>query len=153
MFKRILVPVDGSRTAGFGLEEAIKLARQQGAELCVLHVVDNRALLNELGINAAETGKFFESLHTAGEQLLAKAVALASRRQVRTKSILAETSSRSVADVIIRNARKWRADLIVLGTHGRRGLSRLMMGSDAEGVVREAAVPVLLVRSKPRKTS
>lgn len=151
MFKRILVPVDGSRTAGLGLDEAIKLAKQQEAELCLLHVVDNRALLQELGINAAETGQFFESLRSGGEELLARSEARARRKQVRTKSMLAETASRSVADVIIRQARKWRADLIVLGTHGRRGLSRMMMGSDAEGVVRESTVPVLLVRSGKHK--
>jgi nucleotide-binding universal stress UspA family protein len=57
-----------------------------------------------------------------------------------------------VADVIVENAKKWRADLIVMGTHGRRGITRVVMGSDAEGVVRNTPVPVLLIRAQARKT-
>jgi nucleotide-binding universal stress UspA family protein len=58
-----------------------------------------------------------------------------------------------VADLIVKQAKKWGADVIVLGTHGRRGLTRVVMGSDAETVLRETPLPVLLVRSplRPRK--
>ena len=66
---------------------------------------------------------------------------------LRAKTVLVETVGESVADAILIQARKVRAELIVLGTHGRRGLARMLMGSDAEAVVREARVPVLLVRS------
>ena len=52
------------------------------------------------------------------------------------------------ASLIVEDAKKWKADLIVLGTHGRRGIRRLVMGSDAEEIVRTSPVPVLLVRSK-----
>jgi nucleotide-binding universal stress UspA family protein len=64
--------------------------------------------------------------------------------------VLRETLGHRVADLIIKQAKRWRADVIVLGTHGRRGVSRLVMGSDAELVVRETSVPVLLVRSPLR---
>lgn len=60
--------------------------------------------------------------------------------------MLCETVGHAVADVIVEQAKKRRADLIVLGTHGRRGITRLVMGSDAEGVVRTTRMPVLLVR-------
>ena len=55
-----------------------------------------------------------------------------------------------MADVIVREAQKWKADLIVIGTHGRRGLRRVVMGSDAEQVVRNAPAPVLLIRAAAR---
>lgn len=150
MYKRILVPVDGSRVSGLGLDHAIKLAKDQEATLCVLHVVDIRVITQSLGMGAAGSERLFTSLRNSGKQILAKAEAQAVRRRVAVKSILIENSLRGVDDVIVAQAKKWRADLIVIGTHGRRGLSRMVMGSDAEGVVRNAPVPVLLVRSKSR---
>lgn len=153
MYKRILVPIDGSRTSMFGFDEAVSLAKQQDAELCVLHVLDNRVLMHGVGIGPAGIERLVESLRSGGKQLLARAEAKAGKHQVPARTVLVENNVRNVADVILKQARKWRADLIVIGTHGRRGVSRLVMGSDAEGVVREATVPVLLVRSKPRKTS
>jgi nucleotide-binding universal stress UspA family protein len=65
--------------------------------------------------------------------------------------VLLETLGHRVAELIIKQAKKWRADVIVLGTHGRRGLARVLMGSDAEIVVRESPVPVLLVRAPLRR--
>jgi len=150
MYKRILVPVDGSRASGLGLDHAIKLAKDQEAILCVLHVVDIRVITQSLGMGAAGSERLLTSLNNNGKQILAKAEAQTGRQQVAVKSILIENSLRSVDDVIVAQAKKWRADLIVIGTHGRRGLTRMVMGSDAEGVVRNAPVPVLLLRSKSR---
>ena len=151
MFKRILVPVDGSPTSGLGLDEAISLAKDQRAALCLLHIVDERVLTQNLEGGAAGIDQLLDSLHAGGKQILARAVAKARERRVRVKAVLVENILRSVADVIVEQAKKWRADLIVIGTHGRRGVSRLVMGSDAEGVVRTTPVPVLLVRSKAGK--
>jgi nucleotide-binding universal stress UspA family protein len=150
MFKRILVPVDGSHTSGLGLDKAIRLAKDQRATLCLLHVVDERAVAQNLEGSAAAIDQLFESLRSAGQEILAKAEAKARKQRVRVKAVLVENIIRSVADVIVGQAKRWRADLIVIGTHGRRGISRLVMGSDAEGVVRTTPVPVLLVRSKAR---
>jgi nucleotide-binding universal stress UspA family protein len=97
--------------------------------------------------------RLIESLRESGKKILAKAVARAQKKNVRPKGILDESGVRSVADVIVRRARKWRSDLIVMGTHGRRGLSRLVMGSDAEVIVRSAPAPILLVREKTKKAS
>ena len=66
---------------------------------------------------------------------------------MRSTSVLIDNVAGSVADVILAQARKFRADVIVMGTHGHRGITRLLMGSSAEGVVRKASVPVLLVRA------
>ncbi len=76
-----------------------------------------------------------------------KTVAAAEKEGIRAKTLLRETLGGPAADSIVRDARRQRADLIVLGTHGRRGLRRMVLGSDAEAVVRTSPVPVLLVRS------
>jgi nucleotide-binding universal stress UspA family protein len=66
---------------------------------------------------------------------------------------MVENVSGQVAEVILNEARKWRADLVVMGTHGRRGFSHMLLGSTAEGVVRSSAKPVLLVRGNASRGS
>jgi nucleotide-binding universal stress UspA family protein len=153
MFKRILVPVDGSRTSGHGLTQAVRLARSQGATLCLLHVLDEHMLIGyaEAGAVATVTEKFLEALRANGEGILKRARSRAAKAGVKSKSVLVGNIMSSVSDVIVAQARKARADLIVMGTHGRRGVTRLVLGSDSEGVVRSAPVPVLLVKGAPRK--
>lgn len=153
MFKRILVPVDGSPTSDRGLAHAIKLARSQKAALCVLHVVDEGAIVQHADLGAAVDviEKLLASLRDGGSKIIAKAEARAAKQGIKARAILVENVARNVADLIVENAGKWRADLIVMGTHGRRGITRMVMGSAAEGVVRSAAVPVLLVRARPGK--
>ena len=70
-------------------------------------------------------------------------------RGIPVQTVMLETIAGPAADLIVRQAKRWRADLIVLGTHGRRGLRRLVLGSDAEQIVRTSPVPVLLVRARP----
>jgi nucleotide-binding universal stress UspA family protein len=145
-YRRILAAVDGSAAAKRGLREAIRLAKVEGAELVILHVVD------EFHAYAlAENGGFVASVHgelrRAGQVIVDKALALARRGGVEAKIVLREVLGGSVAAQIVREAKKQRSDLIVLGTHGRRGIGRLVLGSDAEEVVRRAPVPVLLVRA------
>ena len=148
MFKNILVPIDGSRTSGLGLDEAIKLAKDQEATLYLLHVVDDHALLRS---GATPEGTYIdgllEALRENGRKIIAEAEARVRKQDIRSKSILIENLGSRISDLILNQARELNADLIVLGTHGRRGVRRLVMGSDAEGVVRETTVPVLLVRS------
>src|SRR5689334_4998704 len=153
MFKRILVAVDGSATANRGLAAAIDLAADQHATLCILHVVDDMAAvppMNDGFIPADYIDGMIESLREVGRQVIAKASAVAAARGVEVKPLLVESLGRSVADTILMQARKQKADVIVLGTHGRRGLRRVLLGSDAENVLREARIPVMLVRSPER---
>ena len=75
----------------------------------------------------------------------------AKKQRVKVQPVLIEDIGMAVSDVIVSQAKKLKADVIVLGTHGRRGVSRLLMGSDAEGVVRAATVPVLLVRAPGKR--
>ena len=145
MYKRILVPVDGSRTSTRGLKEALYLAGDSKARLKLLHVVDQSVLTLTPEMGAAN---IVDSLIAAGEKTLKRARALAARQRVKVETAMPESLSGRVADVILNEARKWRADLIVMGTHGRRGISHMLLGSDAEAVVRSSPVPVLLVRGK-----
>jgi nucleotide-binding universal stress UspA family protein len=151
MFKRILIPIDGSPTANRGLKLALALAKEHDATLYVLHVVEDLAVAKgfdgALYVPAQFVDNLLAGLRDAGRKVLAQAEKTAVQNGLRAKTVLVETVGESVADAILIQARKVRAELIVLGTHGRRGLARMLMGSDAEAVVREARVPVLLVRS------
>jgi nucleotide-binding universal stress UspA family protein len=155
MFKRILVPVDGSPPSNLGLREAIKMAKDQKATLCLLHVLDQRIATQALDsltyVAASYVDEFLAALRKEGKTILARAEAQARKQAVKCQAVLVETIGHAVADVIIDQAKKCRADLIVLGTHGRRGLTRIVLGSDAEGVVRATRVPVLLMRSPAAK--
>ena len=150
MFRRILVPIDGSPTSNLGLREAIKMAEDQGATLCLLHVVDEmivtQAFDGTMYVTPGYIEEFIDALRKEGKKILVKAETAVKKHAIKYQTVLAETVGHAVADVIIAQANKCRADLIVLGTHGRRGVTRLVMGSDAEGVVRATRVPVLLVR-------
>ncbi|MCC6609347.1 MAG: universal stress protein [Burkholderiales bacterium] len=149
MYKRILVPIDGSSTANLGLKEALRLAKQQGAAVCLFHTVDE-SFITAAGEGMVFTDEMFKALRDAGRKILARAEALARKHGVQARSVLTETLAGSAADAIIREAKRCKADLIVMGTHGRRGVRRLVMGSDAEQVLRKTPVPVLLVRGARR---
>lgn len=154
MYKRILVPIDGSQTAARGLEEAIRLAKDQGARLRLVHVVEEYAVVQGAGLEVAGpyVSDLIDTLRAEGKKIIARASALAGRRGVKADGSALESFSSRSSDCIVREAKKWHADLIVMGTHGRRGVNRLVLGSDAEIVVRTSPVPVLLVRSAERKT-
>ena len=148
MYSRILVPVDGSSASQKGLAEAIELARGSRAQLMLVHVVDELVVGSSYDLSRV-TPKVIESLREGGRQVLASALATAQQREVAVETRLLETIGGRAADQIVDAARQWPADLIVMGTHGRRGLRRLAMGSDAELVLRTSPVPVLLVRDAP----
>ena len=145
-YKRILVAVDGSAASTKGLREALRLAKAAGAKLCILHVVDEFYAFAGLD-GMAPTQDLVPAFRAGGKRVLAKAEALARKHGVKPATVLREVLGGPAAGPIVREARKQRADLIVLGTHGRRGVRRLVLGSDAEQVVRSATVPVLLVRA------
>ncbi|HET7764231.1 MAG TPA: universal stress protein [Burkholderiales bacterium] len=150
VYKRILVPVDGSPTSMSGLSEALRLAKNQKARVRLVHIVDEVPIFSsaEGGLNIEPV---IESLKSGGKRILERAAKQAASRGVRPETELFENATSRVADVLIARARRWRADLIVMGTHGRRGVNRLMLGSDAELVVRNSPVPVLLVRAARRR--
>jgi nucleotide-binding universal stress UspA family protein len=146
MYQRILVPSDGSPTSQRALEEALGLARQvgQGAQLELLHVVEIILFPDsEIYFNYAELQKIMRS---SGEKILAQAEKMVREAGIAVQKRLLEAGGERIANVIVEEARRWPADLIVIGTHGRSGFSRILFGSVAEGVVHTADVPVLLIR-------
>lgn len=146
MYNRILVPVDGSPTSQRGLVEAARLAETLNATVRLVHVVDESPLtLNPEAATA--TAPLLEQFAESGKQVLQEASALAQREGVQVETAMHEDLAGRVADRILDEARQWPAELIVMGTHGRRGIRHVVLGSDAEAVVRSAPVPVLLVRS------
>jgi nucleotide-binding universal stress UspA family protein len=149
MYSRILVPVDGSDTAKRGLEEAILLAKALDSSLRLVHVVDDSALaMNpEAGIAAAP---LVEDFAENGREILEEARVQASQQGAQVEVVLHENFTGRVANVIVEEAKTWGAELIVMGTHGRRGIRHAVLGSDAEAVVRASICPVLLVRERGR---
>jgi nucleotide-binding universal stress UspA family protein len=150
MYQRILVPVDGSSISKRGLQEALKLSKALGSNLRLVHIVDDSALaLNpETGIAAAP---LVEDFAEGGKQILEDARKLAVAEGVNAEVVLHENFTGRVADLIVDEAKKWRAELIVMGTHAHGGIRHAVLGSDAEAVLHGAEVPVLLVRVADRK--
>jgi nucleotide-binding universal stress UspA family protein len=152
MYRRILVPVDGSDASQSGLEHAIALATDQKARVRFLNVVDETVLTMLMAEpSAMPVDDVLESMRVEGRKVLDKALARAQRAGVEGEAVQMAGRGKNVSDVILAAARRWRADVIVMGTHGRRGLNRLLLGSDAERVLRDAPVPVLLTRHTARE--
>jgi len=146
-YRRILVPVDGSPTSNAGLREAIRLAKGQETALQLVHVADQH-FIAAMGMETASAiDELIAGVTQAGHRILRKAERTVRREGLEPSTVLLETLTGPAADPIVRQAKKWAADLIVIGTHGRRGVRRLLMGSDAEQIVRTSPVPVLLVRA------
>lgn len=146
IYRKILVPIDGSPTSRQGLIEAIKLAKDQRATLRLVHVLDE--LILGPGAEAVMyLGNTVDILRETGKKVVAEAEKVALESGLKVESAILEIMGGRAADSIVSEAIEWKADLIVLGTHGRRGAKRLVMGSDAEEIVRAAPIPVLLVRS------
>jgi len=148
MYKRILVAIDGSETSDHALQEAVKLARNQQSMLRIVYAID------EVNINAGSEFPYPEELENAEEKyvlgILEKAQDSAHSAGIKAESRLLRIDKLGlrIADAIIEEAKSWPADLLVLGTHGRSGLSHLLLGSVAEGIIRISPVPILLIRAK-----
>lgn len=147
MYDKILVPVDGSATSNQGLREAIKLAKLCGAQLRLIHVVDLLSYNLATASDASLSAEVWKALKDGGAQVLAQALATVTAEGLKADTKMFENLASRVSELVIDEARDWGAGLIVLGTHGRRGVGRMVLGSDAEQIVRHASVPVLLVRA------
>lgn len=148
MYKRILVPIDGSSISNLGVREALKLAGDSGGKIRLVHIVDEMVVVSAPDMAGPMMTDLIPSLVEAGNKVLAKAKAMVEKAGARAETSLIEQFGGRAADSIVDEARKFKADVIVLGTHGRRGLRRALLGSDAEEVVRNSPVPVLLVRDR-----
>ena len=148
MYERILVPVDGSATSMRGLEEAVRVAQLTHARLRLIHVVDELPLAMSAGTVSSYADGLLAS-RERGEAVLEDAQARADAAGIPADTVLRDTLQGRVCELVIKEADSWHADLIVIGSHGRRGARRAVMGSNAEQILRVAPVPVLVVRGAP----
>jgi nucleotide-binding universal stress UspA family protein len=145
MYQKILIAVDGSATSDSALEEAIKLAQRLDSRIAIMHVLEDVLYWKEE--NYIDYAELQASIKASGEKMLAKAEMLAQQAGVAAETKLIEAVGGRVASIVVAEAERWQAELIVIGTHGRSGISRLLLGSVAENVVRSAPMPVLLIRN------
>ncbi|GAA4356287.1 universal stress protein [Variovorax defluvii] len=148
MYERILVPIDGSATSMRGLDEAVRLARLTGGAIRLIHVVDELKYVTGFESFAAYSGDIVPLMAQAGKEVLAQGRERVRRAGMEAESVLFTSLAGRVSELVVEQAKAWQADLIVIGTHGRHGVARALLGSDAEQVLRMAPVPVLLVRAK-----
>lgn len=148
MYQRILVPFDDSDTSRKALHSAIQLARESGGRLRIIHSLDELRYMAPYDY----TVEVLEAARASANAALAQALELARAAGVSAEAALLEGLDLRLGEVVANDARAWPADLVVVGTHGRRGVGRVLLGSGAEQIIRQAPTPVLAVRaaSAPR---
>lgn len=146
MFKRILVSVDGSETSDLALEAAIRLAQTCNGRLRLVHVLDEPLWLAAYGMHGRTAAGLYELMCNSGDALLRKNVETARAAGAETDMMLFDKPGLRLSEAVSDAAKLWGADLIVVGSHGRKGFNRLVMGSGADQIIRTAPVPVLVIR-------
>jgi nucleotide-binding universal stress UspA family protein len=137
MYKRIIVPVDGSPTANKALVAALQLARDSGGRVRLIHVVEELAFVDGYDMYGGQTGELLQVMREAGDKVLDAALEIARSAGVDADKQLFD---------------RFGERLVVLGTHGRRGIGRVLLGSGAEQIIRLAPTPVLVIRSGDETT-
>lgn len=137
-FKRVVIALDDSAFAEPLAQTALRLVQQLQAEVAVLSVVDTRALLGTEGLSVNEAVTLERSAATENLSIIIKNV-------FRDYPVSHYVEEGEPADKILTFAGDWSADMIVVGTHGRKGLARLLMGSVAEKITRHSSIPVTII--------
>ncbi|MEJ8850682.1 universal stress protein [Variovorax rhizosphaerae] len=153
MYEHILVPLDGTETSQRGLDEAIRLAGLTKGRLRLFHAVGDMAMAHAMDAYEDHGGHWVEAMRAYGTKLLEDASETARVAGVQSESVLHSSFTGRMAELVAAQASEWPADIVVLGTHGRHGAKRLLLGSGAEAVLRTSPVPVLLVRDAPSSTA
>ncbi|WP_213764159.1 universal stress protein [Caballeronia sp. dw_19] len=144
MFKRIVVAIDGSHTSRRAFESALELAATHGAVLQPYYVVANASVYYD--VPGYDPSSLRDELVDEGAKLASEANAEMKQRGVQGAVVIAEGSSvDDVAEMVLAAAVAFNAELLVMGTHGRKGFQRLLLGSVAERCLRQATLPVLLI--------
>ncbi|MCC5014811.1 MULTISPECIES: universal stress protein [unclassified Legionella] len=149
LYKKIMVATDGSDLSNNALQEAIQLATDQKAHLRIVYVVDEGFVYH--GGPGFDYSLILKAFKEEGQKILDKTAAIVSKQSsIKFDTTLIELNpfQGRVSEVIVEKAKEWPADLLVIGTHGRRGLSHLFLGSVAEQIIRTATMPVLLIRGQ-----
>ncbi len=146
MYQRLLVALDNTRTSRLALDHAAELARLSGATVVLLHVLESFRHVSGFESPKVYAEEVLPRMREKGRQLLDEAAAPLVKQGIEVETVLLEGSDERVAEVIARRAEEAGVDLVIMGTHGRRGVNRLLLGSDAEHGARIAHAPVMLVR-------
>jgi len=151
MYQRILVALDGSDTSALALQTAIRLGQDCRAKVIAVYVVDNTPVLYDAGYYDPTVLR--KALFEEGDRVTAEAKTQIVAAGLEAQTLVAEVEllGDDIPHQIEKAADAANADIIVLGTHGRRGFKRLMLGSVAERFVRISSRPVLLVPHHPPK--
>ncbi len=142
--KRILVAVDGDGSSDSALAMAARLATDEGADLRILHVVDPTP--KSVGLILPDLEEAADEARAEGREVIDRAWIAALRAGVRAEQVLVERPVENASGAILLEAANWPADLILVGTHGRTGLARILHGSVSARVAQYAPCPVLVVR-------
>jgi nucleotide-binding universal stress UspA family protein len=146
MFKRILIPVDGSDTSNKALVAGLQMARETSASVRLLHTVNEMAWLGGIDPYGTYSADLAGMMREGGAKVLTDAMAIAQSAGVEASQVLSDEPGQRLGEAVAAAARLWNADLVVVGSHGRRGLGRVLLGSGAEQILRLAPVPVLVIR-------
>lgn len=149
MYRRILVAVDGSATSKKALSAALEMASYSGGRSVIrlIHVVDEMAYFTGLDPYAGQSYSVISVMRDAGAKILADALAIVQSAGVQADTVLVDRLGAHLAETVAGQASEWNASLIVVGTHGRKGIGRILMGSGAEQIIRLSTCPVLVIRS------
>lgn len=147
MYKRILVPTDGTALSKKAVKSAVALAASLGAELVALYVVPRYPLSFFEGgvtIPVEDVERTEQAWSDQGQAVADTAQRLAAAAGVKAKAITVKSDL--VAEAVLAAARKHKCDLVVMASHGRRGLKRLLLGSETQHVLTHGNLPVLVLR-------
>ena len=147
VYERILVTTDGSTLSNKAVRSAIELAAATGAELVAAHVVPRYPINyfeGALTLSPTEIARTEKAWVDKAQEILDKVLAQAAARSVNARSVVLKSDE--VARSIIGAAKKNRCDLIVMASHGRRGLNRVLLGSETQHVLTHGTTPVLVLR-------
>lgn len=147
LYCRILVPVDGSPQSDRALDVAISLGRSHGGSLRLVAVLDETRYVNGFEPPIVAIDDVLPRARREVGAWLDAARTRAAAAGVDAEGVLVTQSAAGIASTVMAQAAAWPADLLVVGTHGRRGLDRLLLGSVAETILRRCPAPVLLVRT------
>lgn len=145
MYQKIMVPVDESAAAKRALLEAIMLAKLCNSVIRVVNVVD-LAQFSWGGVGAMPSEEVRKAVNATGEKGVREAQEMLAQSQIPFEIEVIESAGDKIADLLIREATEHEVDLVVMGTHGFSGFMHVLMGSVAEGVLRQSDIPVMLLR-------
>lgn len=150
MYRRILVAIDGSNTSNKALAAAVEMAGYSGGRSVIrlIHVLDEMAYFTGLDPYAGQTYSAVHAMRQAGEKILAEGLSICLSAGIDADTVLVDELGARLADSVANTARGWDASLVVVGTHGRKGIGRMLMGSGAEQIIRLSTCPVLVIRGE-----